>query len=517
MELTALIRTQRPTPDSADHLHVLFAVSEVAPFSKSGGLGDVASALPAALPSMGHLVSVISPLYRHLDPEQMNLSRRLLPLEVARKGARQSKTEFIVWEGRHPNGMRMIFLQNDEYFDREHLYGEEDGHYEDNAARFAIFSRAVVEYARQASRQFDVIHVNDWQTALCSVYAKHYYAEDFANTAFVLTLHNLANQGTFQLDDFDATGLPKAKFFKSGELLSEDRSSLNFLRAGILYADQITTVSPTYAKEILEPEHAFGLEDVLATRSDELQGILHGVDYQIWSPQNDRELEVNYDIDDLNGKRRNKAALQHLYKLPVRPMLPVLGFIGHLSEQKGIDLLVSALDELLETFSTEREGFQVVLLGDGPAQYREQVEALAQKYPKRVAVKTGHDEQTAHKIQAGVDILLVPSRTEPCSLTQIYALRYGTLPLVHATGGLKDTVIDASRGGDHGTGFLFDSLDVATLKEAIERATSNFRHYRTWRPLMVNAMQQNFSWKQAASSYHDIYKRALKKIKQDRD
>lgn len=515
MELSTLIRTQHRSTNPAENLHVLFAVSEVAPFSKSGGLGDVAGALPAALPALGHQVTVISPLYKHLDPAALNFSRRLLPLEVARKGLRTSKVEFVVWEGRHPGGTRMIFLQNDDYFGRDSLYGYDDNGFDDNAERFAIFSRAVVEYARRASRPFDIIHANDWHTALTSVYAHHYYEKAFAKTAFVLTIHNLAYQGTFPLEDFEVTGLPKTKFLKTGDLLSEDGSTLNFLRAGLLDSDTITTVSPTYAREILQEEHAFGLHTTLSARSEELQGILNGVDYQIWSPDVDREIAVTYDLENLNGKRRNKAELQHTYKLPVRPMLPLLGFVGRLTEQKGVDLLVDALRAMLKEFKNEREGFQVVFLGDGNAAHQEMLETLAKEFPRRVAVKVGYEESLAHKIQAGSDILLVPSRFEPCGLTQIYALRYGTLPLVHATGGLADTVVDASEGSADGTGFVFNTLDVDTLKATIERATSSFRHYRKWRPLMINAMTQNFSWDTAAERYNTTYQNALEKLQQD--
>ena len=509
MELSSLIRTRHRTIDPAKHRHVLFAVSEVAPFSKSGGLGDVAGALPAALTAFGHQVSVISPLYGHLDPERLNLSRRLRPLEVARKGLRNAKVEFIVWEGRHPNGTRLIFLQNDDYFDRDHLYGYDDTAYEDNAERFAIFSRAIVEYARAASRPFDIIHANDWHTALVGVYARHYYEQEFDRTAFVLTIHNLAYQGSFPLEQFDVTGLPKSKFLKSGQLLNEDKSEVNFLRAGILHSDKITTVSPTYAREILDPERAFGLGETLSTRRGELQGILNGVDYQVWSPEVDRQIAVTYDVEDLNGKRRNKAELQHLYELPVRPVLPVLGFIGRLTEQKSVDLIVEALSALLETFTSEREGFQVVFLGEGDGKLKRALLELKAQFPRRVGVRIGYEEELAHRIQAGADVLLVPSRFEPCGLTQIYALRYGTLPLVHATGGLADTVVDASRGSDQGTGFVFDELSVESLKETIMRATSSYRQYRKWRPLMVNAMEQNFSWESAAVHYNAAYQQAL--------
>lgn len=509
MELKSLIQTQRePFDPSRRPLNVLFAASEVAPYSKTGGLGDVAAALPAALAQRGHNVSVITPLYSHLDPRALRLAQRIFTLEVPRQGLRRSKAEVTVWEGNMPGGPRIFFLENEELFGGDGLYGYDDDA-ADSAARFAFFSRAIVEFARSSSVPVDIIHCNDWHTALAPVYATHYYEEEFADRTFMLTIHNLAYQGQFDRDAFAETGLPKSRYLKAGsELLDEQGEGINFLRAGILFSDLVTTVSPTYAEEIQTEAGSCGLTETLRERADDLTGILNGVDYNIWSPAVDREIPVRYDVETLNGKRRNKAELQHAYALPIRPTLPMLGFVGRLTDQKGLDLLLPALRELLEGFSSEREGFQVVFLGEGEQRYREQLEALARDFPRRVGVQLGYAEQTAHQIQAGADILLIPSRFEPCGLTQIYALRYGTLPLVHRTGGLADTVTDASATGG-GTGYVFDEFTHEALVEAIERATSTYRHYRRWRPLMINAMQQDFSWRESARSYESLYRDSL--------
>lgn len=510
MELSSLIKT-RPEPLDAHGgpLNILFATSEIAPLSKTGGLGDVAAALPAALARRGHRVTIITPRYGHIDPAQHGWARRLRPLEVPRQGLRRNKVEATLWEGQTAEGPRLFLVDQEEYFGREGVYGYGGDEFEDNAARFAFFARAIVEFARTSSVPIDVVHCNDWHTALAPIYARHYYEEEFGQVPFVFTIHNLAYQGRFGDEQFEDTGLPKSKYFKgSKELRGPDGEGVNFLRAGLLFADHLTTVSPTYAEEIQREDGGAGLHATLQDRADELTGILNGVDYNVWSPSIDREIAVRYDIETLNGKRRNKAELQHAMGLPVRPTLPLLGFVGRLTEQKGLDLLLPALRERLAGFDSEREGFQVVFLGEGEDSYRDQIQQLAEDFPKRVGVHVGYEEPMAHQIQAGADILLVPSRFEPCGLTQIYALRYGTLPLVHATGGLADTVTDADARGD-GTGFVFDRFEAEALGEALDRATTSYRSYRRWRPLMLNAMTQDFSWAESARSYEDVYRAAI--------
>ncbi len=507
MDISQLIKTKRDGNQAASRpLHILFATSEVAPFSKTGGLGDVAASLPAALAARGHHVNIITPLYGHIDPEEYHLSKRLRVVEVPRKGLRQNKLTTTIWEGHLRGGVRVFFVENEEFFGRDGLYGYDGDAFEDNAARFSFFSRAIIEFVLANDVPVDIIHCNDWHTALAPVYAAHYYEDDFLDRAFIFTIHNLAHQGVFGDAQFDDTGLPRGKFFTGGDLRGENGEGINFLRAGLLYSDHVTTVSPTHASEIQTETGSFGLTETLRGCQDILSGILNGADYSVWSPSVDHKIELRYDVDSLNNKRRNKAALQHRFHLPGRPTLPLLGFIGRLAEQKGLEILIPALRKLLKQFESEREGFQVVFLGEGDKSYERRLQALQRDFPKRVSVHVGYEEEIAHQIQAGTDLLLVPSKFEPCGLTQIYALRYGTLPLVHATGGLADTVVDADDArSTKGTGFTFESFDEESLIAAIERATSSYKNYRRWRPLMINAMAQDFSWNESAKSYEEIY------------
>jgi starch synthase len=511
MDLSQLIKTETtPERSAANTRDILFASSEIAPYSKTGGLADVAASLPKALAAEGHRVSIITPLYNHLDPDELHLSRRLKPLQVPRLGKQRNKVESAVWEGRTEGGVRIFFIEEDEFFGREgNLYGYDDSDYEDNPARFSFFSRAVVEFAMQYSVPVDVIHCNDWHTALAPIYRDHYYEEELGDVAMVLTIHNLAFQGSFEADALTQTGLPK-KFYKESELRHGD--NINFLKGGIVHADQITTVSPTYAEEIQTAEGGFGLEEVLSEHSDKLNGVLNGADYSVWSPEVDHYIEVQYDLEGLNGKRRNKATLQHLFKLPIRPTLPMVAFVGRLSEQKGLDILLPALEKLVEGFEDDRDGFQFVFLGEGDNDYAGRVRALAERFPKRIGAHIGYSEELAHKFQAGTDLLVIPSRFEPCGLTQLYAMKYGTLPIVHATGGLADTVSDPKGDEDTlSTGFMFEDYDADALGQTIERATSRYRNYRKWRPLIENAMKQDFSWGNSARRYVDIYNTALER------
>ncbi|MFP4600188.1 MAG: glycogen synthase GlgA [Persicimonas sp.] len=527
MELEKLIKTERTSKPSVAETHdVLFASSEVAPYSKTGGLADVAASLPAALNARGHRVSIITPLYKHLDPEELQLSRRLKPLEVPRLGKVRSKVEATVWEGRTQNGVRIFFIEQDDFFGADGtLYGYEDGGSEDIPARFSFFSRAIIEFALQYSVPVDVIHCNDWHTALAPIYRDHYFQDELGDVAMVLTIHNMAFQGKFDAEAMSQIGLPK-KFYKAGELRQGDQ--INFLQGGIVHADRITTVSPTYAEEIQTAEGGFGLEEILSENADKLTGVLNGADYTVWSPDVDHHIEVNYDLERLNGKRQNKAELQHMFKLPIRPTLPMVAFIGRLTEQKGLDILLPAAEQLMESFEDDREGFQLLFLGEGDDGYGEKVSELAARFPKRVAAHVGYSEDLAHKLQAGSDLLVVPSRYEPCGLTQIYAMKYGTLPIVHATGGLADTVIDPQHEGaqleadtsNEGegdtdeilpTGFIFDNYDVDELRDTLMRATKRYRNYRKWRPLISNAMKQDFSWGSSAEQYVEIYNNALER------
>lgn len=503
MDLEKLIRTpSNRGVDKSQQKNILFASAEVAPFSKAGGLADVAASLPKALAKRGHQVSILTPLYGHLDADELHLSRRLTTLQVPRRSKHQSKVEATVWEGRLEGGVRIFFLEQDDYFGGEGVYSYEDEPAEKAAARYSFFSRAIIEFVRQLSVPVDTIHCNDWHTALAPIYRNHYFEDELGDVGVVMTIHNLAYQGTFDEEAFEQTGLPK-KFLDKNGLLHDDQ--INFLKGGIREADRVTTVSPTYAEEIQTEEGGHGLHEVLAGRGDQLVGILNGVDYSVWSPARDTHIPVQYDVESLNGKRRNKAELQHKFGLAIRPMIPLMGFVGRLTDQKGLDILLPALEQLLDDIDDPADGFQVVFLGEGDEEYADKIRDLADKHERWVGAYLGYDDGLAHLYQAGSDILLVPSRYEPCGLTQLYAMKYGTLPVAHSTGGLADTVIDLDSGDPDSTGFVFEDYDVRTLRQTIERALDRHGNYRRWRPLMERAMERDFSWRRSAQQYEELY------------
>ena len=489
-------------------LNIVIASSEVAPFSKRGGMADVASSLPKALAKRGHSVILLTPLYGHLDAEAMRLSRRLFSLEVPTKSKHQAKVEATLWETRLPQGGRIVFIDAPDYFQKPGVYGDGDEPFEDNAQRFAFFSRVAVEYCRHSPLPIDVLHCQDWPSALAPIYAGHYYEDEFEDTTIALTIHDIDSQGAFDADaHYDATGLPQS-YNTDAELL-DDQGQLNFLKGGLLHSDIITTVSEGYAEELRQSDDDAGLHQILKDRADDLVGILNGADYSVWSPDVDRHIAVQYDVESLNGKRQNKAKLQHDMDLPIRPTLPLVGVIGDISEAKGTDMLIPAVRSLLKDADGPRDGFQLVVLGQGDDALIDKLHALAKEFPQRVAIDIDFSEPKAHAIQAGADILLIPSRTEPCGLTQLYAMRYGTIPVVHHTGGLADSVADLRDDPDKGTGFTFKPLSEDALAGALDRAASAYRNYRKWRPLMVRAMERDFSWGNSAQRFEDVFLRAL--------
>ncbi len=508
IDFDKLIKTKSTGPArSGKRLNILFGTTEVVPYAKTGGLGDVSASLPKALAARGHHVYVVTPLYKHIDPDQKRFSRRLTELEVPLKAKSQKKVKTVVWETRLSAGVTLMLLDYPEYFDRDGLYGYAGGAYDDNAARFSFFSRALVELAVQFSIPVDVIHCNDWHTSLAPIYFKQYYQKEMPQIATVLTIHNMAFQGEFAEGDFDATGLSKGTYLSAAQLKAG--RNINFMKGGIVNADKITTVSPTYAEEIRTKEGGHGLDTVLKKRKKDLSGILNGADYSIWSPGNDQYIPVRYDKETLNGKRRNKAALQHMFELPVRPTLPLIGFVGRLTDQKGVHLMVPAVRKLLKGLEDERAGFQCVFLGEGDAKHERALQKLAKEFPERVAVHVGYSEDMAHKLIAASDILAVPSEFEPCGLTQIYAMRYGTIPVVHQTGGLADTVRDVDSNPETGTGFVFEKYTKSELWKALDTAATRYRSHRKWRPLMMRAMNQDFSWAQSAQQYESTYYDAI--------
>jgi len=476
-------------------MHILLATSEMEPFARTGGLGDVLGSLPKALAELGVKVSVALPLYRMVDMKKYGLKpfgeSRSIPVNDKHETYRLFKTTL--------GKIKVFFVGKSSYFDREEIYSTAQGDYPDNAERFIFFSRAVVDLAGQIQPGLHIIHVNDWQTGIVPVYLSvHPEIRDrFRKTATVFTIHNLGYQGIFPKDDFRHTGLDWSVF--SPETL-EFYGKLNLLKGGIVFSDALNTVSQKYAEEILTPEFAFGLDGTLQKNREKLFSILNGVDYNRWNPATDTFLPANYSAESPAGKVKCKKFVQRELKLPVKPRTPLFGMVTRLVEQKGIDLLIESLKELMA------EDIQLVLLGMGPERYQEELRGFSRCWPERFVFVAEYNDRLSHLIEAGSDFFLMPSRYEPCGLNQIYSLRYGTVPIVRATGGLEDTVVDVRKHPHQGNGFKFEEYStralLATVKEALVYYTI---HSEDWKRIMHNAFMADFSWDVSARRYLDIY------------
>ena len=470
-------------------MEILFVASEVAPFSKTGGLGDVAGALPRALAARGLAVSIVTPRYGSVDPVRHGLVRSVLSLSV-----RGERAEVWVKEGAPP----VYLLEHERFFaSRRGLYDEGGREYADNAERFAFLARVALALPGALGLHPRILHLNDWQTGLCPFLLRNEHARDpaLAGARTVFTIHNLAYQGIFPKQVVPVLGLPWDVFRYEA---MEFHDQLNFLKAGLVFADGLTTVSPTYAREITTHEGGAGLDALLRHRARDLHGILNGIDVEAWDPARDVHLPAHYSAADLRGKAACKAALQRELGLPVRPDVPIVGMVGRLAEQKGFDLVVAALDELLAW------DVQLVLLGSGRRDWEVTFSRAAAARRDRLAVRIGFDEALAHRIEAGADVFLMPSRYEPCGLNQMYSLRYGTVPVVRAVGGLEDTVEDYD-GWNRGTGFKFGDYHPHAMIVAVRRAVEAFRDRRAWRGIMLRGMAQDFSWDRSARSYEALY------------
>jgi len=478
-------------------MRILFASSEVYPLIKTGGLADVSNALPQALQALGHDLRLVLPAYRaalaSLESVNTRVKFTLLGRHVEILEARLPGSDVVAW-----------LVNCAELFDRPGTpyQDERGGDWPDNAARFLLFCRVLAALAlNRCGLDWapDIAHCNDWQCgltpALLSLEARR--------PATVFTIHNLAYQGLFSHAEFTASGLPSA--FWSDQAL-EFHHQFSFIKGGLVYADRVNTVSPTYAAEIQTGPMGYGLDGLLRHRGHALRGILNGIDTEIWNPRTDPHLAHHYDGHSLEGKARNKHALRGQLGLGHDASAPLFAFIGRLVEQKGIDLLLAAFPEILAG------GAQVALLGSGHAHFEQALRRLAQAHPGRMAVRLGYDEALAHRIEAGADIFLMPSRFEPCGLNQMYSLRYGTLPVVHRVGGLADTVSDCnpeSLAARRANGFVFDLPQAAPFLDAVRRAGATFAQPKQWQALQGNAMRQDFSWRGSARAYQDMYRDAL--------
>ncbi len=479
--------------------------SEVEPFAKTGGLADVAGALPAALVALGHDVRVLMPKYRGVE-ERAGQVRTVVPRLTVPLGDRSIEGALI--EGRTSSGVPVYFLRQDHYYDREGLYGTSDGDYWDNCERFVFFCRGALESLLYLDRHEavswrpHVVHCNDWQTGLVPVYLRTLYRDhpSLGGIATLFTIHNLAYQGVFWHYDMPMTGLGWDLFTPAG---IEFYGKLNFLKGGLVFSDLLTTVSRTYAREICTAAFGAGLEGVLEERSHDLHGVVNGLDYEAWNPAKDPHIAQPYSADDPTGKAACREALRHDLGLETVPG-PLLGMVTRLVEQKGIDLVLEALPGILA------EGCQLVLLGSGDAKVEAAFTEWAAREPGQVAVRLGYEAELAHRVYAGADCFLMPSRYEPCGLGQLIALRYGTAPVVRRTGGLADTVTEFDPASRVGTGFTFDGYTVGGLLDAVHRAASAYRQPALWKALVRNDMTEDFSWEASAREYVTLYGKALK-------
>jgi starch synthase len=486
-------------------LRIIMAASEAVPYAKTGGLADVVGALAIELTKLGHHVTLVMPGYRGRATGEPRQPAMRLSIQVDEKPVDVTVEEENVPVTGASHWLRVLFVRYDPYFDRPGLYQQDHHDYPDNLERFTLFCRAVLEIARSLIEtregKIDVLHLHDWQAALCAVYLKALPREykGLEQLKVLLTLHNMGYQGIFPGQQFVKTGLPPSLFSPNG---LEFYGSVNCLKGGIIFSDAVSTVSPTYAKEIMTVEYGCGLEGVLASRTDGVKGITNGIDVATWNPESDSYLPAQYTAADLSGKQTCKRALQRELGLPNRDV-PLLAVIGRLTFQKGFDLLIDVIPELMSLDT------QIVVLGTGDPHLEQQFIAVKARYPDRIGICLGFDEGMAHRIEAGADMLIMPSRYEPCGLSQLYSLRYGTVPIVRRTGGLADTVVSfrpSTVKSRSATGFHFIDASTDSLLSALLLSLHIYQERETWQSLIQAGMKADLSWDRSAKLYVELYR-----------
>jgi len=486
---------QNANPDPGA-LKILLLAAEVVPFAKTGGLADVTGSLPKAIHALGHDVRVAMPRYGRIRPEQFNLTPALdtypVPMDERSEPAKLMQATL-------DGGVPVYLVENARYFDRDGIYM-----YPDDAERFIFFCQAALEGVRRLGWQPDIIHCHDWHTALVPNWLKTTYAHDpfFADVASVYTFHNLAYQGIFGYRVLEIAGIDEYGFIAHADTIDLN-DVVDFMARGILFGDVVSTVSETYAREVLTPEFGEKLDPLLRDRRDRLFGILNGIDVDEFDPATDRYLAANYSIESLDLRLQDKLALQREAGMREDPQAPVIGIIARLTDQKGLDLIRSTIEAALQHL-----GAQFVLLGTGEQRYHDFFLDLSNRYPEQTGIFLTFNASLAQRIYAGADIFLMPSRFEPCGLGQMIAMRYGSVPVVRAVGGLADTVPDYDPTTGEGTGFVFSAYDAMAFYTALVRAVETYRHQEVWRGLQVRCMQQDFSWEASARKYIDLYARA---------
>ena len=486
-------------------MKIAYVSSEVYPFSKTGGLADVSNALPTQLAKLGNEVIVFSPKYYPVDEKKFHLEFQdwigAMPIRVA--GVVHN---VYVHKGKiDKSNVQIYFIDYPNYFHRELFYTNDS----DEADRFILFSKAVIELIQRLKWKPDIIHCNDWQTGLIPLFMKDNYGWDklFHHTATVFTIHNIGYQGIFGVETLDKAEIRKEYFYNFGEV--EHAGNVNFMKSGISFADVINTVSETYASELMTKEFSYGMDYILQYRSHDFYGILNGVDYETWNPETDKLIKQNYGLNSFEKKIENKKELLNQFGMPFSKNVPLIGIISRLAIQKGFDLISLSLDYL------SKLNCQWIILGAGEKYYEEMLQAFANYHPEKAACYIGYNNELAHQIEAGADMFLMPSHYEPCGLNQIYSLKYGTVPIVRKTGGLADTVQDwdemKSFGFDTGNGFSFNDYNGFGLTNAVERAISYFHDKQTWNKIVKNGMTKDFSWEKSADKYITLYKKAIEK------
>ena len=458
-------------------MKVVFCSSEVFPFAKTGGLADVSGALPFALADKNCKVKVFMPLYKGISPQKVNDDFGITKIN---------------------SNIEIIFIKNDSYFMRDSLYGTSAGDYPDNLERFSFYSQKVIEITKKMNFRPDIVHCNDWQASGVIIYLKTKYKDDsfFANSKTVLTVHNLAYQGLFDKDKFPVLGI-SWDYFSVPYL--EYYGKINLLKGGIVFSDMVNTVSPTYARQVQDKEYGCGLDGVLKEKGSRLTGILNAIDYKVWNPSKDRFIYKRYSSAALDGKYVNKSRFQKEHGLTVKKGNFLIGMVSRLAEQKGIDILSKVLNSVLGKY-------QVVILGTGDEKYHKILKRKARKYRDSFSLHLKFDEGLAHRIYAGCDAFLMPSRFEPCGLSQMISYKYATVPIVNHTGGLVDTVMDYN---DNGGGFVFNDYSGKALSKTIDRAYGVFCDKKRWSALLKKISKYNFSWAKTAQEYINMYKKCL--------
>jgi len=479
----------------------VIASPEAVPFVKTGGLADVAGALWKEYGRMKHEAAIILPLYKKIKESRIALKDTGITIHVPVGDA--------VAKGRiYRDQASAFFIRCDEFFDRQELYGTPQGDYSDNASRFVFFSRGILEACKALDLRPDIIHCNDWQTGLVPLYLKTLYKEDafFRKMATFFSIHNIGYQGLFPASEMQLTNLGKGLFTPEG---IEFYGKVNFLKAGLLASDILGTVSATYAKEILMKEYSFGLDGVLKKRVDDLYGIINGIDYDEWNPSGDAFLPAAYSDNNISGKALCKRELmQALFRpgdLASAERMPLMGMVGRLTEQKGLDLVFEAIPELLSF------GVKLAILGKGDEKYHKNLLDIAGRHKGMISVTIGFDDSLAHRMYAGTDFFLMPSRYEPCGLGQLIALRYGSIPIARKTGGLADTILDYNPLATKGTGFLFTDYTPSALLDAVKRALCVYTDSQKKTGMITEGMKMDYSWKKSAQRYVELYKDALAK------